>query len=42
MEERRRRFSTAQQINPDTLKVIRRAAARLDAIADEGEEPTEE
>uniref|UniRef100_A0A914GWH9 Uncharacterized protein n=1 Tax=Globodera rostochiensis TaxID=31243 RepID=A0A914GWH9_GLORO len=38
MEERRRRFSTAQQINPDTLKVIKRAAARLESIVDEADE----
>jgi hypothetical protein len=38
MEERRRRFSTAQQINPDTLKVIKRAANRLESIADIPEE----
>ncbi|CAK5093827.1 unnamed protein product [Meloidogyne enterolobii] len=39
MEERRRRFSTAQQINPDTLKVIKKAANRLESIADTKEEP---
>lgn len=34
MEERRRRFSTVQQISPDTLKVIKQGAKRLDAIDD--------
>ncbi|KAI6179047.1 putative Na-K-Cl cotransporter [Aphelenchoides besseyi] len=34
MGDRRRRFSTVQQISPDTLKVIRDQKSGLDAIAD--------
>jgi hypothetical protein len=40
MGDRRRRFSTAQQISPDTLKVIGKSQ-QLDSIQDveEGEAP---
>lgn len=42
MADRRRRFSTAQQINPDTLKVISKGQKQLDSIQDveEGETPS--
>ena len=43
MEERKRRFSTVQQINPETLKAIGRNANRLDVIDDveEGDRSSE-